>query len=178
MRAKDNRPLREDPTGPEIGIFLEHTLGTLTIDRSNLEDEAVRQMDLARNAGTEYIAALDANAQAEAKQEAMLANLCEAERGTGERMTETALKQRVARDPRMAGLIAAAQNAEIRLEAARMALKFYWERGEMIRALLFSRNTEMRALGAPASGGGTSSSLGTPAAGDLTKRASAKYSKK
>lgn len=172
------RPLRDDPTGPEIGAFLEHTLGTLTIDRDRLEDEAVRQMDLSRNAGTEYINALDAHASAEAEHENLLATLCEAERGTGERMTETALKQRIARDPRMAAVAKTLQNAATRLEAARLALKFYWERGEMIRALLFSRNTEMRALGAPASGGGTSSALVAPAAGELTRRASAKYGNK
>lgn len=177
MDKEFSRSLRDDPTGPEVTAFLEQVLEGFAVDRSNLEDECVNQMTLAKGAGTEYIRAIAVLADVEAKRDSMLAMLTETERGTGEKMTETALKQRVVRDPRMVGIETSFQNATVRMEAAKLALKLYWERGENIRALLFSRNTEMRALGAPASGGGTSSAL-APVAGDLTRRANAKYSKK
>lgn len=172
------RTLRDDPQGPSIFEFLETTLENFRVDRSRLEDEAVSQMDLAKGAGVEYIAAQAEFKDAEQKRDAMFFEIAEAERGTGEKMTETALKQRVNKDARMVRLNEAVTRGELRLEAAKLALKFYWERGENIRALLFSRNTEMRALGAPASGGGTTSSLDGPKAGDITRRASAKFGKK
>lgn len=178
MENEFTRTLRDDPQGPSISAFLEATLENFRVDRTRLEDEAVAQMDLAKGAGSEYIAASAEFKEAEQARDAMFFELAEAERGTGERMTETALKQRVSKDPRMAKLNDAMNRAELRFESAKLALKFYWERGENIRALLFSRNTEMRALGAPGSGGGTSSALESPKAGDITRRASAKYGKK
>lgn len=178
MENEFTRTLRDDPEGPNITAFLETTLENFRVDRARLEDEAVNQLDLAKACGLEFIQAQGAFTEAEQKRDAMFFDIAEAERGTGERMTETALKQRVNKDARMSQLNATVARAELRFEAAKIALKFYWERGEMIRALLFSRNTEMRALGAPASGGGTSSALDTPKPGDITRRASAKYTKK
>lgn len=172
-----SRTLRDDPTGPNIMEFLEQTLDSFHVNRAQLEDEAVRQMTLCRDAATEYVAAVAAFKEAEHARDLLFSDLAENERGTGEKLTETAIKQRVARDPRMAEMASKHRNAEVRVEAAKLAMKLYWERGENIRALLFSRNTEMRALGAPTLGsGGMSSALPQP--GDLTKRVGAKYGKK
>lgn len=180
MKDDFTRTLRDDPTGPEVTAYLEQVLEGFAVDRHDLENEAVRQMTLAKGAATEYVGAIAQLQEAECRRDNMYALLIDAERGQGEKLTETALKHRVIRDPRMVTVETSFQNATVRMEAAKLALKLFWERGENIRALLFSRNTEMRALGAPASGGGTSSSINpnAPAAGDLTRRATAKYSKK
>ena len=179
MDNEFSRTMRDDPSGPELIAYLETVLGGMAIDRHKLEDEAVNQMSMAKGAGSEFIKATQQLADAEGKRDNMYATLADEARGTGEKFaTEAALKARVNRDPRMVKADTAHQNAVNRLEAAKLVMKFYWERGENIRALLFSRNTEMRALGAPASGGGTTSALTAPAAGDLTRRANAKYTKK
>jgi hypothetical protein len=165
--------MRDDFSGPDFGTVLEATLENFQVDRANLEGEAVRQMELARQSGGEYVKALEAHQDAEYKHTTVLASLVEAKREEmGSKATETALKHAVQSDVRLVSAAQALRAADVRLEAAKLALKMFWERGETIRALLFSRNVEARAYGAPTGFNSTS-----PAPGEVTRRAQEKINK-
>jgi len=170
MSKQPTQTLRDDPLGPDLGNFLADTLEGFRINRATLEDDAVDQMTKCKGAATEYVKSLEALKQADMARDILFGTLAEGERGTGEKLTETAIKQRIMRDSRMMQLENAYIQAEIRHESAKIAMKLFWERGEIIRALLFSHNTEMRAMGAPAS-------YETAAPGEATKAIRAKYKK-
>lgn len=170
-----SRTLRDDPSGPNAWRFLEDTLEGFAVNRADLEGEAVRQMELAKGSATEYIQAVYGHKVAENNYDRTFGELAENVRGEGEKLTETAIKQRVMRDVRMIAVQTELLNAETRLEAAKTAMKLFWERGENIRALLFSRNVEMRAVGAPTQLGTTSAA---PPPGAMKARIAEKFGKK
>lgn len=129
---------------PELIALFSEFLERVPIQQEQIESEAVRQYDTAAGLIRRYVSALENFRLAKSDLEAVTAETAEDLRQY-HRVTEATMRDKVrilSRD-----MFEKLAKAETELETAKMMLKLFWERGEMLKALLYARQAEFKALG-------------------------------